>query len=104
MQGSAAVRPDSYSFPFVLKAVVRLSSLQAGLQVHCQSLTGALASDVRVAAALVEMYSKLGFASDARKVFDETPFRDILLWNAIGRGPYSVWGHRRCVPRVCGVG
>lgn len=51
------LRPDSYSFPFALKAVLRLSSIQLGRQIHCQALGSGLDSDVHVSTALIQMYA-----------------------------------------------
>ncbi|GMN22350.1 hypothetical protein TIFTF001_043498 [Ficus carica] len=79
----AGLRPDTYTFPFVLKAVIQLSSVELGRQIHCQALGTGLHSDVNVVTALVRMYSCCGALLDARKLFDEMNFRDVALWNAM---------------------
>lgn len=80
-------RPDSYSFPFVLKAVVRLSAIDTGKQLHSQTIRIGLHSDVHVATALIKMYSSFHI-SDARKVFDEMSLRTryVAMWNAMVAG------------------
>ncbi|KAL4591257.1 hypothetical protein LXL04_004215 [Taraxacum kok-saghyz] len=79
------LRPDSYSFPFLLKGVSRLGEdgLSLGRWIHCQVLTVGLYSDVHVGVALVQMYASCGYVSDARQVFDEMPLKDLAAWNAM---------------------
>ncbi|CAN6558799.1 unnamed protein product [Malus baccata var. baccata] len=80
----AALRPDSYSFSFVLKAVVRLLQLQLGAQIHCHAIATGFAADANVLTALVHMYSSCGCVSHARALFDGAFFvRDAALWNAM---------------------
>ncbi|TYK09984.1 pentatricopeptide repeat-containing protein [Cucumis melo var. makuwa] len=80
------LRPDSYSIPFVLKAVVKLSAVEVGRQIHAQTVSSALDMDVNVATSLIQMYSSCGFVSDARKQFDFVDFKDVALWNAMVAG------------------
>lgn len=82
---AAGLRPDTYSFPFVLKAVVKLSALEIGRQIHCQSIGTGLDFDVHVVTALVQMYGACKCISDARKLFDGLSLRvgDVAFWNAM---------------------
>lgn len=83
----AALRPDTYSIPFVLKAVVRLTAVGIGRQVHCHSIGIGFHMDINVVTALVHMYSSCGCVSDARRLFDGAHvFRDVALWNAMVTG------------------
>ncbi|XP_038878283.1 pentatricopeptide repeat-containing protein At5g56310 [Benincasa hispida] len=84
------LRPDSYSIPFVLKAVVQLSAVEVGRQIHTQTVSSALDMDVNVVASLIRMYSSCGFVSDARKLFDFAGFKDVALWNAMVAGYVKV--------------
>ncbi|KAK4791396.1 hypothetical protein SAY86_031809 [Trapa natans] len=84
---SSGLRPDSYSFPFALRAAARLPGVEPGRQVHCQAIGSGFTSDVHVATALVQFYSANGRVCDARKVFDEISSREFLpLWNAMLTG------------------
>ncbi|WCJ28781.1 Pentatricopeptide repeat (PPR) superfamily protein [Euphorbia peplus] len=88
IQSSAGFRPDSYSYPFVLKAVIRLSAIQTGMQLHCQIIRSGLASHVHVVTALIQMYS-FRHISDARKLFDEMCLGTgdaVIVWNAMLAG------------------
>lgn len=82
----AGFRPDTYSIPFALKAVVRLSRVKVGREIHCQSIGTGLDLDVQVITALIRMYSSCGCVTDARKLFDRTNSRDVVLWNAMVAG------------------
>ncbi|XP_050368431.1 pentatricopeptide repeat-containing protein At5g56310-like [Argentina anserina] len=82
----AGLRPDTYSIPFLLKAVLRLAAVGIGRQVHCHSIGTGLDSHVTVLTALVHMYSSCGSAYDARRLFDAAAFRDVALWNAMIAG------------------
>ncbi|KAJ4960244.1 hypothetical protein NE237_020154 [Protea cynaroides] len=79
-------RPDTYSFPFVLKSVVHLSAFGVGKQIHCHAIRTGLNSDVHVATALIQMYSSCGVISDARSLFDGMDLRDVASWNAMVSG------------------
>ncbi|KAL6203876.1 hypothetical protein ACLB2K_021147 [Fragaria x ananassa] len=89
---AAGLRPDTYSVPLVLKAVVRLGAVGIGRQVHCHSIVTGLDTHVSVVTALIHMYSSCGSVSDARRLFDGAAFRDVSLWNAMIAG-YAKLGH-----------
>ena len=87
---SAGLQPDTYSVPYVLKAVIRLSAVEVGRQVHCHAIGTGLDSDVNVVTALVRMYSCCGRILDARKMFDAMSVRNLALWNAMVVGYVKV--------------
>lgn len=81
------LQPDSYSFPFVLKAVTRLSNVNVGRQIHGLVIKNGFDEEIHVAIASVQMYSSGGWVEDARKVFDEmSSSNDVALWNAMAAG------------------
>ncbi|CAH8279856.1 unnamed protein product [Arabidopsis lyrata] len=79
-------KPDTFTFPFVLKIVVRVSDVWFGRQVHGQAVVFGFDSSVHVVTGLIQMYSSCGGLGDARKVFDEMRVRDVNVWNALLAG------------------
>ncbi|XP_027338350.1 pentatricopeptide repeat-containing protein At5g56310-like [Abrus precatorius] len=80
------LRPDSYSFPFVLKAVVCLSHAVVGAQIHCQTIVSGLDSHLSVVTSLVHMYSSCAHVPSARKLFDGVNLKHVSLWNVMLAG------------------
>ncbi|VAI07282.1 unnamed protein product [Triticum turgidum subsp. durum] len=87
LQASIGGTVDPYpaSVPTALRACAHLAD--SGRLIHALVLTRpALASDKVIATALLDMYAKCGLIPSARKVFDETPARDLVVWNALLAG------------------
>lgn len=80
---ATGLQPDTYSFPSVLKAVAHLSAVEVGRQIHGQIMRHGFASDVHILTGLIHMYSTCGCVLDARFVFDEISYRDVVLWNVM---------------------
>ncbi|KAG2377310.1 hypothetical protein LR48_Vigan06g145000 [Vigna angularis] len=77
------LRPDSYSFPFALKAVASSPSLRLGRQIHSQAILSGFATHPIVLTSLIHMYSSCANVSSARKLFDAAAFKHVSLWNAM---------------------
>lgn len=80
------VRPDNYTFTFVLKACTGILDLKEGNLVHREIVERRLENDVFIATALVDMYCKFGDLERAREVFDKMPSKDVVAWNAMISG------------------
>lgn len=89
--GQCGIQPTKYTYPFVLKACTGLQDIETGAKIHEDAEKHGLGSDVYVSTALVDFYVKCGCLSDARKVFDIMPQRDVVAWNAMISG-YSLHG------------
>ncbi|KAL5070752.1 hypothetical protein RYX36_021639 [Vicia faba] len=73
---------DSYSLPYVLKAVVSLKDVVLGRQVHCVGLVTGLDSGLSTVCSVIQMYSCCGNdVSSARKLFDDFGGNG-SVWNA----------------------
>lgn len=79
----ANVRPDGFTFPAVIKACLDVSD---GRKMQAWVVKLGLGVDLYVVASLVKMYTRLGFVSDASKLFDEMSVRDLGSWNAMISG------------------
>lgn len=82
----SGVLPDHMTFPFMVKACARLSSLRLGEGVHCHVVRMGLDLDVYVLNSLLHMYSACRDIVSAQKVFAEIPHPNLVSWNAMVDG------------------
>ncbi|EEF51994.1 putative pentatricopeptide repeat-containing protein At1g03510 [Ricinus communis] len=83
MQTSLALSLDPYVFPLVLKSCSAVLCPQLGTSVHAHIVKMGFLSNPFVASALVDMYGKCACIFSARKLFDEIPQRNVVVWNAM---------------------
>ncbi|KAL3523163.1 hypothetical protein ACH5RR_015997 [Cinchona calisaya] len=77
------ITPNSITLMTVLPGCAALGTFAKGKEIHAYSIRNALASDVTVGSALVDMYAKCGCLYLARRVFDGMPTRNLISWNVI---------------------
>lgn len=77
MQGEG-IKPNNFTFPFVLNAYAGLSSLQEGEEVHHHIARSGIEIYVFMAAGFIDMYGKCGSVVNSRQVFDKVPERDLV--------------------------
>lgn len=77
------VKPDSFTYATVLDTCANLATIGLGKQIHAQIIKHELQSDVFVSSTLVDMYSKCGNMQDSRLMFEKSPKRDFVTWNAL---------------------
>lgn len=80
---SLGVRCNEFTFSSVLKACSSLKDLVLGRQFHGVVVVNGFHSDVFVGNTLVVMYAKCSEFVDCMRLFDETPDRNIVTWNAL---------------------
>ncbi|KAF9598299.1 hypothetical protein IFM89_026566 [Coptis chinensis] len=70
------------------KALDFLATVEEGKQIHAQIIKSDsnIKSDVFVNSGLVDMYSKCGYVTEAKLIFDKMPERDLPAWNAMITG------------------
>ncbi|PKA50032.1 Pentatricopeptide repeat-containing protein [Apostasia shenzhenica] len=78
---AAAARP--HDFPPLLKACASFSLLPLGRALHQRAIILGLAADPHLATSLLHMYAMNRRVSDARRVFDGMPDRNVVSWTAI---------------------
>ncbi|KAH0449413.1 hypothetical protein IEQ34_020105 [Dendrobium chrysotoxum] len=80
----AGLRPNEFTFPFVLRSSSLLGHFFLGRQLHSQMLKyGLHPQNVFCATALLDMYAKLAPLCDAHKLFDRIPNRNEATWNSM---------------------
>ncbi|KAL4573191.1 hypothetical protein LXL04_019989 [Taraxacum kok-saghyz] len=77
------LKPDSYTYPSVLKACSGLGFANFGRTMHTHLVKTGFMADVVVTSSLLGMYSKCGMFRLAVQVFDEMPERDLACWNTV---------------------
>nr|XP_010920030.1 pentatricopeptide repeat-containing protein At5g27110 [Elaeis guineensis] len=77
------LKPDSYTYPSVLKACGGLVAAKKGESIHANVLKSGFGSDIVVSSSLVGVYAKCHRYESAIQVFDEMPERDVACWNTV---------------------
>ncbi|KAK7257973.1 hypothetical protein RIF29_32325 [Crotalaria pallida] len=77
------LKPDSYTYPSVLKACGGLGRIVLGKMIHTCLIKTGFAMDVVVGSSLVGMYAKCDAFRYAIQVFDEMPEKDVACWNTV---------------------
>ncbi|KAG2572033.1 putative pentatricopeptide repeat-containing protein At5g37570 [Panicum virgatum] len=77
------VRPDSFSFPCLLRACARASCIPAGRALHAAAIRLGVHADLFVRTALIQFYGRCGTACTARALFDQIDIPSDVSWTAI---------------------
>lgn len=77
------VHPSEYTMVSVLAACAMLGCLHQGRWIHGSVIKDGLSTNSFISASLLDMYAKCEKVEDARHVFDELEFVDIVLWTAM---------------------
>ncbi|XP_020572847.1 pentatricopeptide repeat-containing protein At5g66520-like [Phalaenopsis equestris] len=83
----AAVRlPNNYTFSFLLRSCISISSLFVGQQIHAQIEKLGWADYDFVMNGLLHLYATCGRIGDAQKLFDVCHHPDVVTWSAMVNG------------------
>ncbi|KAK9118004.1 hypothetical protein Scep_016097 [Stephania cephalantha] len=82
----SGIRPNKFTFPFVLKACSGLKALEDGVEIRERAKVEGLDSDVYVSTALLDFYVKCGCLSEAQALFGKMMYKDVVSWNAMIAG------------------
>ncbi|KAF6157702.1 hypothetical protein GIB67_037275 [Kingdonia uniflora] len=77
------VEPDSITFIGLVGVCIDLDEVEIGKQVHCFIMKSKHGKGHFADSAIVDMYGKFGLIEDARRVFNRTLSRDLVLWNVM---------------------
>ncbi|KAF3450351.1 hypothetical protein FNV43_RR06431 [Rhamnella rubrinervis] len=81
-----SIEPDTHTYPFLLKAIAKLTDIKHGEKIHSIALRNGYESLVFVQNSLVHMYAACGQAESAHKMFELMPERDLVAWNCVING------------------
>ncbi|OVA20561.1 Pentatricopeptide repeat [Macleaya cordata] len=76
------IKPDNYTYPFLLNSCASLSVLDQGIEIHGRVIRTGFGSYIPVSNALIDMYGKYS----ARVLFDSMPERNLVSWTAMITG------------------
>ncbi|MCL7038860.1 hypothetical protein MKW94_000476 [Papaver nudicaule] len=77
------IKPDNYTYPFLLNSCATLSALDQGVETHGRILRTGFVMYTPVSNALIDMYGKCNSLDQSRRVFDEMLERDVVSYNAL---------------------
>lgn len=80
---SGGVCLNNYTFPFVIKALLRFDDYRYGESVHGTVIKYGYVLDLHVANSLLHMYASFGFLGESVKVFEDIPYPDVVSWNVV---------------------
>ncbi|KAK6118418.1 hypothetical protein DH2020_047835 [Rehmannia glutinosa] len=78
--------PNSHTFAGVFSAAAVLEDAVMAHQAHCLVVKLVDSGDVFVYSSMLNVYVKLGFLGEGRKVFDEMPVRNSITWSTMISG------------------
>ncbi|KAL2329945.1 hypothetical protein Fmac_017526 [Flemingia macrophylla] len=81
-----SVKPDNFTFPFILKACTKLFWVNTGSAVHGRVLRLGFASNVVVRNSLLVFHAKCGDLKVATEIFDDSDKGDVVAWSALIAG------------------
>ncbi|KAL6861799.1 hypothetical protein ACP4OV_017499 [Aristida adscensionis] len=76
-------RIDGVLLSSLLGICANVASVKFGTQIHAYMCKMQPMGDAALDNALVDMYAKAGEISDARRAFDEMPYRDVISWTSL---------------------
>ncbi|GFQ05021.1 pentatricopeptide repeat-containing protein at5g15300 [Phtheirospermum japonicum] len=80
------IKPDHYTFPFVLKACTRLSWANTGCAIHGKVTKHGLESNKFSRNALINFHANCGEIKTASSLFDGSVKNDVVAWSTLTAG------------------
>ncbi|XP_047334277.1 pentatricopeptide repeat-containing protein At2g37310 [Impatiens glandulifera] len=85
------LRPNSITVSSILPSLVYFSNLKGAKEVHAYTIRSNFDMNVYVVTGTIDTYGKLGFLQGARRVFDQSSVRSVIVWTSI-IAAYAVHG------------
>ncbi|XP_078447662.1 pentatricopeptide repeat-containing protein At4g18840-like [Wolffia australiana] len=83
MVSGESASPDKFTYTFIFKACALIAEPETGKTIHGKTIKVGLSTDPFIGSGMMNMYSQFAHINSARKLFDEMPSRDIVLWNTM---------------------
>ncbi|XVE79227.1 hypothetical protein DITRI_Ditri14bG0040900 [Diplodiscus trichospermus] len=83
---NSGILPNEFTFATLLSACARLKDVEFGRLVHCYVVKMGLEASSFCEGALIDMYSKCNYVTDARRVFDGSMDLDTVSWTSMIAG------------------
>ncbi|PIA37202.1 hypothetical protein AQUCO_03000056v1 [Aquilegia coerulea] len=80
------VFPNNFTFPFLINACAKLSSVKSGEVIHCCVIKSGYESDIFIRNSLIHLYANFGNLDCAEQVFGGSCERDIVAFNSMING------------------
>ncbi|CAH8358833.1 unnamed protein product [Eruca vesicaria subsp. sativa] len=74
---------DCVTLSTLMSAAARTQNSKLGKEVQCYCIRHSFESDIVLASTVIDMYAKCDSIVDAKKVFDSTVQKDLILWNTL---------------------
>ncbi|KAF5205792.1 Pentatricopeptide repeat [Thalictrum thalictroides] len=86
MVSDGLVSPNNFTFPFLINACAKLSSVKSGEVIHCSVIKCGYESDIFIRNSLIHLYSNFGNLDSAQQVFGGSCVREIVSFNSMISG------------------
>ncbi|XP_068662736.1 pentatricopeptide repeat-containing protein At1g18485 [Aristolochia californica] len=83
MMEAEGLTPDVATLVTILPVCAAEGEIAMGRVVHGLSVKSGLNNELQLNNALIDMYAKCGFMSDAQILFDNAPQKNVVTWNAM---------------------
>ncbi|GMY14653.1 pentatricopeptide repeat-containing protein At2g37310 [Fagus crenata] len=76
-------KPNTVTISSILPTISYLSNLKGGKEIHAYAVRNNYDSNIYVATAIIDTYAKSGFLHGAKRIFDQSKGKSLIIWTAI---------------------
>ncbi|EPS61874.1 hypothetical protein M569_12917, partial [Genlisea aurea] len=102
------LKPNFVTFVILISGCVEYGDCGTASALHCCCFKIGFVSDTEVCNALINMYAKFGYLSDAMTIFRDMPRKDLFSWNSLIHGYSKICDERAFTIfrnfRISGIG